>query len=303
MQTKFIKTALVSALISAGLSSTAMAHSIVGGYLSGTTGSVDVFRTTCVNFDSTAASASHYGHPGPAQGFIFAVSLVSGSPVTATVGYTYTSNIEGPNSDGANDGTQTTSQSNNPNNVLPAQFFATGSTPAYAPTVLTATATDTTTGAAWTNTTTEPPFTGYNTSTGSPFGTAAFLDAADTQWSPNYLTGNGEYVIVISHTGSTPTQYDFIGHCINKSVPGALDPDSAHTGQGTWWSSSPSSFVQALPDYTNGSSLTDFSSGQTLYSAGDYDQVIGDDVYANTSYPPLHVLPSPYTHRYNTYGE
>ncbi len=300
MQTKFIKTALVSALISAGLSSTAMAHSIVGGYLSGTTGSVDVFRTTCVNMDSTAASASGYAHAGPAQGFIFAVSLVAGTNVTATVGYTYTANIQGANTDGANDGAAS-SPGSGPSNVLPAQFFATGSSPAYAPTVISTTATDVTLGAPYTNNTEEPPFTGFNTAASSQFGAAGFLDGSAANWSNNYATGNGEYIIVISHSGSTPTQYDFIGHCINKTI--GSNVIAAHTGQGTWWSGNPTSFVQALPDYASGSSLTDYTHGQTLYSAGDYDQVIGDDKYDNTTYPPLGVLPAPYKTRFNTYGE
>lgn len=292
MKSMFIKTALASALLSAGVCSTAMAHSIVGGQLNSTASNIDVYRTTCVSLTSgSIASQGLTGiQPGPASGFVFAVNLTQGNNITATVGYTFAGNISGPNQDGNIGGSQTTAEAGDPNNTLPAKWYLDSSSNEWQ-TVLTATASDTSLGPKWTSETNEPAYAYFNIS--SPFGTTGYLDGASNNPSGN---GNGEYVIVLSRPTSQETHYDFIGHCVNKSLGSSIL--TAHTGQGTWFTQGATGANPGAP------ALVDLSSsGQDIVSSADYDQVIGDDLWNNGTYPPLSSLPTsnPIYSCYSTY--
>jgi len=305
MNVKLLKNLLLSSMISAGLYGTASAHSIAGGQLSAANGSIDVFRTTCVSLSATTISNQGLTgiNPGPAQGFLFGINLTKGSSVTATVGWTYASNVQGPNEDGTMGGAKTTAQSNNPNNMMPAQQFDTNSNPS----VITATATDNVIGAPWINQAEEPTYTGLTVN--APF-VNGYLDGYDNN-PTSQQTGNGEYIIVISHSGNTQTDYDFIGHCVNPSLGSQLD--QVHTGQGTWWQNDDGTGngdgTQGYPTVYTPTT----ASYQAIVSSGDYDQVIGDDFYNNSVYPPLSVLSHTITvpgqsgkleyKQFNTYGE
>jgi hypothetical protein len=239
---KFVKTALVSAIL--GLSaSSAYAHSILNGGLPADTSQIDVFRTTCFKADGAtplkdaggnawtlplAANATTTDDTANVVWGIGKTDSHSGS-VIATVAIANAGNVSGP--------------SGNANNILPAAAGTSSSGFASASTHVTPWESLAGTGAYTAYATTdEPPINVDGTGAVTNWGTAT-LQATG----PDGSTANGEYVIVISHDGSNSHNYDFIFHCTNASASGSAT--SAHTGQGSIFQNQGNGTISNSADY------------------------------------------------------
>ncbi|WP_347986940.1 hypothetical protein [Methylomonas sp. AM2-LC] len=203
------KTLIASAILATGLVGSVSAHPLFAGKLAAAQNSTDVFRTTCVNFDGVTYQAPVVPDvTGNASGFVFEISLNTGSTVTATVGYTGVGNVNG-NTWG--------------NNILPAS-----------PAPKTATATDTSLSTAWNPNAATPEFGANGYLSPSLGAVAGFLNPAGTASG----AGNGQYVVVVSHASTVSTGYDFLGHCwLSANGKGLYTAN--HTGQGTWFTGAP----------------------------------------------------------------
>jgi hypothetical protein len=208
MQLNKLAIAITSSLLSMGAAQTVQAHQLYAGALGATTTTGDVFTSSCFQWGAKDADGVTYGPntagdaTGAPVGFRFAISLVTGNNVTATVGYTGAADVI------ANTYGQ---------NILPAS-----------PTPVSATAGDTTTGAAQNKTVTSVTDFLNNGNSQAPYGASNWLAFPAGQQS------GGKLVLVINKTGTLATTYDFLGHCQTAATGSPL---SVHAGQGDYFAS------------------------------------------------------------------
>jgi hypothetical protein len=234
-QMKFFKTAIITAVLSATVSGSAFAHSITHGSLAAPATSVDVFRTTCFTSggaglgDGNGSSwtlpyAATETNSNPTDHVTFAISKTGtkAGSVTATFAYADSGNISGPTGDS--------------NNILPAT----------AGSVETASATATNHATAWAGNA-EPAWDPITDSINETNWVTGHFQPAGVDG-----TANGQYVIVISHSGSNAQTYDFIAHCVDvhaSDANSALTIDAVHTGQGAGFQNDGTGHIAPTSDY------------------------------------------------------
>lgn len=233
---KIFKSTLIGAILSIA-SGGAFAHSILGGYLPADPSKVDVFRTACFKADGhsglpdgngtfwTLPISSSATTPDDTAAFVWAISKTdyNSGNVYATV--SVTSEASGPigNVQPPND--------SDDNNVLPALGGTINAQVATAKTHAT-------------------PFSGNDEPSLNVDGTGAPDHWGSNSYGftgPDGSTGNGEYLIVISHDGTKEHNYDAIFHCINASSSGSAT--LAHTGQGSGFLNNGDSTISTTSDY------------------------------------------------------
>lgn len=254
---KFVKAALAGAILSLTAGG-AYAHSILGGSLPTNAANVDLFRTTCYKADGVTALKDSSGNAwtlpmatatpnttdNTAQ-VVYGVAKTdsnSGS-VTATIALSNSGNVScDPNGSGNLGNDCASNPGANANNILPA---ASG-------TITVSSKSTSTHVTEWESLAGTGAYTAYTADDEPPTNVTG---VAVTGWAtthfapigPDGVTANGEYLIMLSHTGSNTHTYDFIMHCINSNTSGTAD--AAHTGQGSMFQNQGDGTIAPSGDY------------------------------------------------------